>query len=108
MATARQSFGDGLPAGMLYFGCEPCLKPGLASGTPAAVEFANGTPAAVEFANGVDGIVVHSTARAGFRSDAECGESRRYEPPDGRPPARFVAHGTISVCMVSLSWYAPL
>lgn len=41
-AMARQAlgdFGDGLAARTLYFGCEPCLAPGVASGALAVVGF---------------------------------------------------------------------
>ena len=41
-AAARQAFGDfgdGLAARTLYFGCEPCMKAGVASGNLVAIEF---------------------------------------------------------------------
>ena len=98
---ARQAFGDfgdGTPARTLYFGCEPGLKAGLASGSMAAVSFgrdvdADGGRAVHVYQPSLgasrDALVAKALKAAYF--EAILGSAKRSVAGHGMPLAAYVA-----------------
>ena len=100
-AMARQAFGDfgdGLAARTLYFGCEPSLKAGLASGGLAAVEFGESVDAPEgrsvhlyqpSLAGSHDILIAKALKAAYF--EAILGSARRSRSGHGMPLVAYVA-----------------
>lgn len=100
-SAARQAFrdfGDGLAAQTLYFGCEPCLKTGVASGDLTAIDFGKSVDATEgrtvylyqpSLAGSHDILIAKALKAAYF--EAILGSAARSRTGHGMPLVAYVA-----------------